>query len=99
MVEGLNNASSQGMQMQDTLLFVNTWDAPRCNKDKARPPCVVPVFSLIKQWDWKAGSGLQQDILVPFFSHFYGDIINHPWQDKVPKALMRAAAQVWHDKH
>ena len=37
---------------------------------------------------------MQRDILVPFFSHSYGDIINTPWESKTPKALMRAAAQV-----
>jgi hypothetical protein len=54
----------------------------------------VPVFSLIKQWDWKSVSGVQRDVLIPFFSHFYGEIIDYPWEKKTSKALMRAAAQV-----
>lgn len=39
-------------------------------------------------------AGMQKDVLVPFFSHFYGGIIDVPWEEKLPKALMRAAAQV-----
>uniref|UniRef100_A0A7R9YW00 Glycosyl transferase CAP10 domain-containing protein n=1 Tax=Chlamydomonas euryale TaxID=1486919 RepID=A0A7R9YW00_9CHLO len=90
-VDGVNNASAQhGLRLQDTVLVLNTWDEPRCTKSLH---CTMPVFSLIKQWDWRAGRGLQSDVLLPFFSHFYGDVIDTPWDEKIGKALMRAAAQ------
>ena len=33
-------------------------------------------------------------MLVPFFNHVYEDVIDYPWELKMPKALMRGAIQV-----
>lgn len=91
-VEGLTNATKRGLKLPNTIAALNTWDEPRCIGKES--PCSVPLFSLIKQWDYKNNrSILADDVLVPFFSHFYGDLIDFPWGLKKREALMRAAAQ------
>ncbi|GAX81466.1 hypothetical protein CEUSTIGMA_g8895.t1 [Chlamydomonas eustigma] len=89
-VEGLVNASKEGVTFEDTILLLNTWDEPKCANMGA---CPAPVFSLIKQWNWDTESSPQNDVLIPFFNHQYGDTISYPTQHKVAKALMRAAVQ------
>jgi len=89
--QGLINATQNGVKLPDTVALLNTWDEPRCGR--RTPRCRVPVFSLIKQWNWASGTGVQTDVLIPFFNHYYQSIINYPWQNKEKKALMRAAIQ------
>ncbi|KXZ53929.1 hypothetical protein GPECTOR_6g847 [Gonium pectorale] len=57
------------------------------------PPCAVPLFSLIKSWDYAAHSSEETDVLLPFFNHVYGNLVYYPWEKKYDKALMRAAMQ------
>ena len=75
LVDGLTNATQQhGLTFPDTAFLLNTWDEPRCPAPSslgAMPKCRVPVFSLIKRWDWERGVGLQTDVLLPFFNHYY----------------------------
>ena len=94
-VEGLTNATRRGLQLPNTIAALNTWDEPRCSgRERGDSPCLVPLFSLIKKWDYQNRRSIQaDDVLVPFFSHFYGDLVDFPWDRKEKKALMRAAAQ------
>eukprot|EP00798_Chlamydomonas_sp_ICE-L_P015949 gene15948-22083_t len=99
MVDGLKNSTTHpehALTFPDTAFLLNVWDQPRCPSPVMgrTPRCKVPIFSLIKQWDWEKNEGLQTDILVPFFNHFYDSIITGvPWESKSNKALMRAAMQ------
>lgn len=69
-------------------------DKRSVSKSTSLLACYVPLFSLIKQWDWEGGKGRQADVLLPFFNHVYEDIITYPWHMKSSKALMRAGLQV-----
>ncbi|EFJ45679.1 hypothetical protein VOLCADRAFT_94091 [Volvox carteri f. nagariensis] len=46
------------------------------------PRCTVPVFSLIKSWDYETGSSNETDVLLPFFNHVYGNLVFYPWEKK-----------------
>lgn len=89
---GLENATRLGVKFPDSAFLMNTWDQARCGRTP--PLCSVPVFSLIKKWDWERSAGVQADILLPFFNHVYQDLIFYPWEKKRRAALMRAAMQV-----
>lgn len=56
--------------------------------------CIVPPFSLIKDWDYGTNTSSNYDVLLPFFKHVYGTLTYYPWEKKVNKALMRASMQV-----
>ncbi len=56
--------------------------------------CIVPPFSLIKDWDYATNASSNYDVLLPFFKHVYGTLTYYPWEKKVNKALMRASMQV-----
>lgn len=58
------------------------------------PPCTVPVFSLIKRWDYDRQTSNEVDVLHPFFNHVYGNLLYYPYEKKTNKALMRAALQL-----
>jgi hypothetical protein len=68
MLDALHNATRAGMAFPDAAFVMNTWDAPYCDRASK---CRVPVFSLIKRWDWGRGTSEQADVLLPFFNHFY----------------------------
>eukprot|EP00798_Chlamydomonas_sp_ICE-L_P018187 gene18187-24626_t len=99
MLKELNNSANHPehpLTFPDTAFLLNLWDHPHCPLPVMgqTPRCKVPMFSLIKQWDWEKGEGLQTDILVPFFNHAYDSIIpGVPWESKSDKALMRASMQ------
>eukprot|EP00198_Chlamydomonas_reinhardtii_P001116 XP_001690451.1 predicted protein [Chlamydomonas reinhardtii] len=57
------------------------------------PACTVPLFSLIKSWDYAAADSAETDVLLPFFNHVYENLVVYPWEKKYDKALMRAAMQ------
>ncbi|KAG2440781.1 hypothetical protein HXX76_003637 [Chlamydomonas incerta] len=57
------------------------------------PACTVPLFSLIKSWDYAAADSAETDVLLPFFNHVYENLVMYPWDKKYDKALMRAAMQ------
>ncbi|KAG2442031.1 hypothetical protein HYH02_009823 [Chlamydomonas schloesseri] len=57
------------------------------------PACTVPLFSLIKSWDYGAADSAETDVLLPFFNHVYENLYVYPWGKKHDKALMRAAMQ------
>lgn len=54
----------------------------------------MPLFSLIKSWDYAAADSAETDVLLPFFNHVYENLVVYPWEKKYDKALMRAAMQV-----
>lgn len=93
LVQGLVNGTHHATHpivYPDTVMFLNTWDEPYC---RGRIMCTVPVFSLIKRWNFERSKSLASDVLFPFFNHYYGDLIEYPWDLKVNKVLMRAAMQ------
>lgn len=98
-VQGLNNGSRAGLTYPDTVFLMNVWDEGRCvHDDDPRvgrvPRCILPVFSLIKSWDYQRRTSNETDVLLPFFNHIYENLVFYPWAKKDNKALMRAAMQV-----
>ncbi|KAG2496742.1 hypothetical protein HYH03_005151 [Edaphochlamys debaryana] len=63
------------------------------------PSCTVPLFSLIKSWDYARGFSHEPDVLLPFFNHYYQYLYEYPWEKKYDKALMRAALQAQSGKN
>ncbi|GIL52125.1 hypothetical protein Vafri_8051 [Volvox africanus] len=97
-VQGLRNSTRRGLVFPDTVYLMNVWDEGRCYHDDdprrgKLPPCTVPVFSLIKSWNYSSGTSRETDVLLPFFNHVYENLVFYPWEKKINKALMRAAMQ------
>ncbi|GLI64364.1 hypothetical protein VaNZ11_007608 [Volvox africanus] len=97
-VQGLRNSTRRGLVFPDTVYLMNVWDEGRCYRDDDPrlgkfPPCTVPVFSLIKSWNYSSGTSSETDVLLPFFNHVYENLVFYPWEKKINKALMRAAMQ------
>ncbi|GIL83630.1 hypothetical protein Vretifemale_12300, partial [Volvox reticuliferus] len=98
-VQGLRNSTRRGLVFPDTVYLMNVWDEGRCYRDDddprpvKGPPCTVPVFSLIKSWNYSTATSTETDVLLPFFNHVYENLVFYPWEKKINKALMRAAMQ------
>jgi len=86
------NATKAGVQFPDCVFIMSTWDEPRCPLQYPAL-CTAPIMSIIKQWDPSRKSSIYTDILVPFFNHFYEDVVDFPWELKKNQALMRGAMQ------
>ncbi|GFR51836.1 hypothetical protein Agub_g14300, partial [Astrephomene gubernaculifera] len=85
---GLGSSSSRSLSSTS-----ESTSSSSSSSKKGGPGCPVPLFSLIKSWDYSKNTSKEADVLLPFFNHVYGNLVNYPWEKKYDKALMRAALQ------